>query len=234
MGYTEPNSKGESTPARKGMAMSEFIRARSEAQKEQRMNEIKSAAADLFREKRYHEITLKSISERLGWSHAALYKYVGTKEEILLELCADARAAYMASLLSAYPEGCSYSLDVLAQVWAEQLSSHRDYLAYSDLLFTIIETNVSAERLAEFKRDYYRDQRQLTERFNKNLGIAPRRADQLFNSVLFHAVSVNGWCTENPLVAQAMEIAGLTPCIPDFKEEMRDFITMCLEYYLRP
>ena len=233
MGYTEPNSKGESTPARKGMAMSEFIRARSKAQKEQRMDEIKSAVADLFREKRYHEITLKSISERLGWSHAALYKYVGTKEEIFLELCADTRAAYMASLLSAYPEGCSYSLDVLAQVWAEQLSSHRGYLAYSDLLFTIIEKNVSAERLAEFKRDYYRDQSQLTERFKTNLGIMPHRADQLFNSVLFHAVSVNGWCTENPLVAQAMEIAGLTPCIPDFKEEMRDFITMCLEYYLR-
>ncbi len=213
--------------------MSEFIRARSEAQKEQRMNEIKQAAADLFREKRYHEITLKSISERLGWSHAALYKYVGTKEEIFLELCSDARNAYTSSLLSAYPEGCSYPLDVLARVWAEQLSSHRDYLAYSDLLFTIIETNVSAERLAAFKRDYYRDQRQLADRFDRNLGISANRADQLFCSVLFHAVSINGWCTDNPLVAQAMEIAELDPCVPDFKEEMRDFITMCLEYYRR-
>lgn len=197
------------------------------------MDEIKRAAADLFREKRYHEITLKGISERLGWSHAALYKYVSTKEEIFLELCSDAHADYVSSLLSAYPEGCSYSLDVLAQVWAEQLGSHRDYLAYSDLLFTIIETNVSAERLAAFKRDFYEDQNRLAERFDKNLGIAADRADRLFNAVLFHAVSVNGWCSENPLVAQALEIAGLDPCIPDFKEEMRDFIGMCLEHYRR-
>lgn len=213
--------------------MPDFIRARSSAQKEQRMAEIKQAADELFNEKSYHEITLKGISERLGWSHAALYKYVSTKEDIFLELCADARGEYVSSLLAAYPNGCAYSHEVLAQVWTEQLNSHRDYLAYSDLLFTIIETNVSAERLAEFKRGYYEETDLLSKRFLENLGIEPDRAGQLFNSVLFHAVSINGWCTENPLVAEAMEIAGLEQRVPDFKEEMRDFIEMCLAHYCR-
>lgn len=213
--------------------MPDFIRARSSAQKEQRMAEIKQAADELFHEKSYHEITLKGISERLGWSHAALYKYVGTKEDIFLELCADARGEYVSSLLAAYPSGCSYSHEVLAQVWTEQLNSHRDYLAYSDLLFTIIETNVSAERLAEFKRGYFEETDLLSKRFLENLGIEPDRAGQLFNSVLFHAVSINGWCAENPLVAEAMEIAGLEQRVPDFKEEMRDFIEMCLAHYCR-
>ena len=197
------------------------------------MAEIKQAADELFHEKSYHEITLKGISERLGWSHAALYKYVGTKEDIFLELCADARGEYVSSLLAAYPSGCSYSHEVLAQVWTEQLNSHRDYLAYSDLLFTIIETNVSAERLAEFKRGYFEEIDLLSKRFHENLGIEPDRAGQLFNSVLFHAVSINGWCAENPLVAEAMEIAGLEQRVPDFKEEMRDFIEMCLAHYCR-
>lgn len=213
--------------------MPDFIRARSSAQKEQRMAVIKQAADELFHEKSYHEITLKGISERLGWSHAALYKYVGTKEDIFLELCADARGEYVSSLLAAYPSGCSYSHEVLAQVWTEQLNSHRDYLAYSDLLFTIIETNVSAERLAEFKRGYFEEIDLLSKRFHENLGIEPDRAGQLFNSVLFHAVSINGWCTENPLVAEAMAIAGLEQRVPDFKEEMRDFIEMCLAHYCR-
>lgn len=213
--------------------MPDFIRARSSAQKEQRMAEIKQAADELFHEKSYHEITLKGISERLGWSHAALYKYVSTKEDIFLELCADARGEYVASLLAAYPTGCAYSREVLAQVWTEQLNSHRDYLAYSDLLFTIIETNVSAERLAEFKRGYYEEIDLLSKRFQDNLGIEPDRAGQLFNSVLFHACSINSWCNENPLVAEAMEIAGLEQRVPDFKEEMRDFIEMCLAHYCR-
>lgn len=213
--------------------MPDFIRARSSAQKEQRMAEIKQAADELFHEKSYHEITLKGISERLGWSHAALYKYVSTKEDIFLELCADARGEYVSSLLAAYPNGCAYSHEVLAQVWTEQLNSHRDYLAYSDLLFTIIETNVSAERLAEFKRGYFEETDLLSKRFLENLGIEPDLAGQLFNSVLFHAVSINGWCAENPLVAEAMEIAGLEQRVPDFKEEMRDFIEMCLAHYCR-
>ena len=197
------------------------------------MAEIKQAADELFHEKSYHEITLKGISERLGWSHAALYKYVSTKEDIFLELCADARGEYTASLLAAYPTGCAYSREVLAQVWTEQLNSHRDYLAYSDLLFTIIETNVSAERLAEFKRGYYEEIDLLSKRFQDNLGIESDRAGQLFNSVLFHACSINSWCNENPLVAEAMEIAGLEQRVPDFKEEMRDFIEMCLAHYCR-
>lgn len=211
--------------------MAEFIRARSSAQKEQRMQEIKHAANDLFHERRYHEITLKAIAEKLGWSHAALYKYVTTKEDIFLELCADARADYVASLLAAYPTGCSYSPDVLAEVWTEQLNSHRDYLAYSDLLFSIIETNVSPERLAVFKRAYFSDMGRLIQRFAENGVIDAANADRLFNAVLFHAVSLNGWCSENELVAQAMEIAGLENRTPDFKREMRDFIGMCLHYY---
>lgn len=211
--------------------MAEFIRARSSVQKEQRMQEIKHAANDLFHERRYHEITLKAIAEKLGWSHAALYKYVTTKEDIFLELCADARADYVASLLAAYPTGCSYSPDVLAEVWTEQLNSHRDYLAYSDLLFSIIETNVSPERLAVFKRAYFSDMDRLIQRFAENGVIDAANADRLFNAVLFHAVSLNGWCSENELVAQAMEIAGLENRTPDFKREMRDFIGMCLHYY---
>lgn len=211
--------------------MAEFIRARSSAQKEQRMQEIKHAANDLFHERRYHEITLKAIAEKLGWSHAALYKYVTTKEDIFLELCADARADYVASLLAAYPTGCSYSPDVLAEVWTEQLNSHRDYLAYSDLLFSIIETNVSPERLAVFKRAYFSDMDRLIQRFAENGVIDAANVDRLFNAVLFHAVSLNGWCSENELVAQAMEIAGLENRTPDFKREMRDFIGMCLHYY---
>lgn len=211
--------------------MSEFIRARSDAQKEQRMSEIKRAADELFHERPYHEITLKAISKRLGWSHAALYKYVTTKEDIFLEVCADARRAYNTALLAAYPEGCTYSHAVLAEVWAEQLNSHRDYLAYSELLLSIIERNVTVERLAAFKRAYYDEQAEVSARFCGNLGMDADAAARLFNAVLFHATSINAWNEDNPLVDEALKLAGISRCVPPLKEEMRDFIGMCLEHY---
>lgn len=80
----------------------DFIRARSSEQKNQRMADIKQATAQLYREFPYHEITLTTIAERLGWSRASLYKYVTTKEEIFLELSADARNAYFGDLLTAF------------------------------------------------------------------------------------------------------------------------------------
>ena len=81
----------------------DFIRARSSEQKSQRMADIKRATAQLYRDFPYHEITLTTIAERLGWSRASLYKYVTTKEEIFLELSADARNAYFEDQLSAFP-----------------------------------------------------------------------------------------------------------------------------------
>lgn len=211
--------------------MTDFIRARSDEQKGQRMAEIKQATAELFAEHPYHEITLAAIAEHLGWSRAALYKYVTTKEEIFLELCADAQDAYTADLLAAYPEGSAYSPAVLAEVWTEQLVSHRDYFRYSDLLFTIIETNCTVERLAAFKARYYAGQDALVTRFSHNLSADPERVAQMLFSVWCHAVGASGWCQENPLVIEAIELAGLARRTIDFRTEMRDFTGMCLAHY---
>ena len=211
--------------------MSDFLRARSNEQKEQRMTEIKVACDTLFARLPYHEITLAAIAEELGWSRAALYKYVTTKEEIFLEICGDKYATYKDALLAAYPAGSTYSTAVLAEVWSEQLNTHRDWLRYCDLLFSIVETNVSVERLAAFKARYYSGQDELIDRMAGNLGADPSRVSRMLDAVYYHAVGIAGWCQENPLIKQALDYAGLTPRTTDFRTEMRDFITMCLEYY---
>ena len=211
--------------------MSEFIRARSDEQKEQRLSEIKQAARELFQESSYHEITLAAIAERLGWSRAALYKYVTTKEDIFLELCSDAMASYQNDLLTAYPAGSSFSPVVLAEVWCEQVVSHRDYFRYGDLLMTIIETNCTLERLAAFKARYYAGQDELAARFADNLGCEPHRMAQMLYAVYCHAVGIVGWCHESPRVAKAIELTGLERRAVDFRAEMRDFIGMCLTHY---
>lgn len=211
--------------------MADFVRARSEEQKEQRMTAIKEVTAALFAERPYHEITLATIAERLGWSRGALYKYVSTKEEIFLELCADGNAAYVNGLLTAYPAGSTYGLEVLAEVWLEQICSNRSYFTYGSMLASVIETNVTVERLASFKARYYANQDRLIKRFSENLGIGADRANQLLTAVYYHTVGIDGWCQHNPLVVEAVELAGIQRRVPDFRTEMRDFIRMCLGYY---
>lgn len=211
--------------------MGDFIRARSDEQKEQRMLEIKNATEELFSEHPYHAITLTSVAEKLGCSRAQVYKYVSTKEEIFLELSADKRKEYFDALLSAFPQGCDYPADVFAEVWAGILNAHRDFLRYCDILMSIIETNVSVERLARFKREYYEHLDEVLRMLQTNLGIVRDAAESLYYAVYFQAVGMGTFCWDNPLVEQALELAGIQRMKPDFKKDMKEFIAMCLERY---
>lgn len=211
--------------------MSTFQRARSVEQKEQRLGDIKAAAAELFASRPYHEITLTTIAEKLGWSRANLYKYVTTKEEIFLSLSADLRDEYFAALLAALPAGCGFSNDTIAEVWAGLASAHREYFRYGDLLFSVIETNVSVDKLVEFKRGYYEALPVLRVQLGGVCGIPPEAMEAFLNTIYYHGVGLAGSCLNNPLVKEAVEKLGVTPAPIDFQSAMRDFVVMTLSWY---
>ena len=58
--------------------MVDYIRARSPEHKQERMGAIMAAADELFAERPYHQITMGTIAEHLGWSRSNLYKYAAT------------------------------------------------------------------------------------------------------------------------------------------------------------
>lgn len=208
--------------------MAEFIRARSDEQKAQRLEEIKAAAKRQFAERPYHEITLTTVADELGWSRANLYKYVGTKEEIFLLITGDECKSYFNALLGALPEGCGLDRGTVAEVWGGIANAHRDYFRLGDLLSTIIETNVTVERLAEFKQGYYEQVDAMTDRLPKVLGIAPENVEPLLLAVYYHATGFVSGCWENPLIAKALETIGRPRANVNFRTEMRSFIDMCI------
>lgn len=213
--------------------MSEFIRARSDEQKAQRLAEVKAAARKQFAERPYHEITLTTIADELGWSRANLYKYVSTKEEIFLLLAGDACAEYFDALFAALPEGCGFSAATVAEIWAGIANAHQEYFRLGDLLSTIIETNVTVERLAVFKQGYYRNVDAMAERLPRILDIEPRDVEHLLLAVYYHATGLVSGCWKNPLIAQALEQIGRPRPKIDFRAEMREFIGMCIEHYVK-
>lgn len=208
--------------------MDDFIRARSEEQKEKCMGDIKSAAERLFAEVPYTDINLSRIASELGCSRTKVYQYASTKEEVFMEICADKLDAYFSGLMAAFPEGCGYTDDVVAEVWAGILNAHRDFLRYCDLLFTIIERNVTVERLAEFKRKYYEGLEAVLGALSSSLSITRDEAETLFYDVYYHALGLNGYIDFNPLVDEALEKIGVHVERPDFRTDLRRFIGMCL------
>ena len=213
--------------------MAEFIRARSPEQKGQRLDEIKGAVRRQFAERPYHEITLTTIAEELGWSRANLYKYVTTKEEIFLLLTADECDAYFEALLTALPEGHELSPDDAASAWADVAAAHQEYFRLGDLLTTIVETNVTVERLMDFKRGYYAHVDEMREHLPQVIGIEPEHVEPLLLAVYYHATGLVSSCWSNPLIAEALRRLEIERPETDFRAEMRDFIAMCLERYTR-
>lgn len=206
----------------------DFKRARSVEQKCQRLADIKQVTAQLYREFPYHEITLTTIAERLGWSRASLYKYVTTKEEIFLELSADARKAYFDALLQTFPEGCHLDTAEAAKRWAEAAEANRDWFVYGNILLTIIETNVSLERLKAFKKGYFDHEELVANRLCPALELNRNDFELLLGMVNNQAVGMCGGCGNNPLVTLAMEELGIEHSTPEFLPTMTGFIKMCL------
>jgi len=152
--------------------MSDYIRARSDEHKEERLSQIKEATSELFASCPYSEITLTTIAEKLGWSRANLYKYVTTKEEIFLEISSEKMSTYYTALLSSFPEGNNFTPEVIAEVWAGIVNANQDYMRYVSYLNPVIETNVTVERLAVFKKKYYDLAYNFCSRLAKMLGTA--------------------------------------------------------------
>ena len=209
--------------------MTNFTRARSSEQKEERMEEIKRAAERQFSQRTYQSITLSTIAEELSWSRANLYKYVTSKEEIFLELSADKYSRYLGALKAAFPPGCGYSAQVGAKVWAGILSANTDCLKYSALLSSIIETNVTVERLAVFKKQFHEQVDGFTALLGQNYQLTEDRAYWLFMTVHYHAVGLYGYCNASPLVMEALKLAGVHLEQPDFRMKMEEFIYMNLK-----
>ena len=210
--------------------MSDFIRARSDEHKEERLSQIKELTAEFFASSPYSEITLTTIAEKLGWSRANLYKYVTTKEEIFLEISAEKMSAYYNALLSAFPEGTNFTPDVIAEVWAGIVNANQDYMRYVSYLNPVIETNVTVERLAAFKKKYYEQANNFCLRLSAMLSLSQDSAYKIQLDVLFYASSNAVCCYKNPLVQEALKQINITPPPMDFYKDMKDFIKMRLEW----
>lgn len=205
-----------------------FIRARSDEHKEERLSQIKEATAQLFESAPYAEITLTTIAEKLGWSRANLYKYVTTKEEIFLEITSEKMSNYYGSLVAAFPEGNNFSKELIAEVWAGILNAHQDYMRYLSYLNPVIETNVTVERLAAFKKKYYEQAHNFCRRLAAMLSLSQDSAYKIQLDVLFYASSNAVCCYKNPLVQEALKRIDIVPPQMDFYKDMKDFLKMRL------
>ena len=161
-----------------------------------------------FATRPYHEITLTTIAEELGWSRGQPLQ-VRDHQGRRSSSCSHRQTSadtYFDALLAALPEGRERALADVADTWADVASAHQEYFRLGDLLTTIVETNVTVERphglQARLLRARGRAARAPAAGHRHRAGARGNRCCWPSTTTLRGLVSS---CWSNPLIAEALE-----------------------------
>lgn len=207
--------------------MADYIRARTPEQKQERLDAILAAADAVFARQPYHTITMGTIASELGWSRSNLYKYVGTKEEIFLALHSVKNRAWLNDLEDALAGAPLPDID-FAIAWAQVTARHVPFLHCQDLLVTVIEPNVSLERLVQFKRDFVDMAMPICDILMAQCDISREQAIRLYVRLLYEAPPL---CQHFHIAEKAREaerLAGFPSRSGSFADAYADFTAVCL------
>ena len=207
--------------------MGDYIRARSEEHKRERMDAIMQAADQLFASRPYHQITMGTIAERLGWSRSNLYKYAATQEEVFLSLHSAKNRAWLEDLAASLAEA-PMPAERFAHTWAQVTERHAGFLRYQEILTSIIESNVTFERLVDFKRAFADMLPPVVDLLQRQCGVDERQARALYLRLLYQAPPLYGHFHCTDLTREALAAAGFPQETGSFVDAYADFVLLCL------
>jgi AcrR family transcriptional regulator len=128
----------------------DWVRARSDEQIEQRINEIMDATARLYKEHRFEDITFAMIAKEADFTRSNLYRYFQTKEDIFLELMKHDILSWRVDIIENFTDG-NLSLGEIAEIIVDLTLKHNRMVKLFTILFTLLEPNSSLEALTAFK-----------------------------------------------------------------------------------
>ena len=134
------------------MTVDTFQRARRPEQKQQREDAILSAARELALRDGVRNVSLADIAARVGIHKSALLRYFETREQIFLELTAEAWRDWVDALHARLDAAAAGSAGLVADVFARSFSDRPllcDLIAHTPLN---LERNVSPVAVRRYKQ----------------------------------------------------------------------------------
>lgn len=134
--------------------MTDFKRARSNEQREQRRQDILNAAKALFQEAEFKDIKIADVAHQAGVSKGSVFVYFGSKEELFINLTIQEFGAWsdtFTALLPVEPMDTEALLTLLEKSFLANSTLIR-LLAISN---TILEQNISFEQAVSYKAYFH-------------------------------------------------------------------------------
>lgn len=210
----------------------DFKRARSNTQVQSRMDEIVSAAGEIYDESGYENITFTAIGEITNFTRPTIYKYFSTKEEILLKLLSTDLDIWSKNLLSSFKLNTIYNVKQISKIWTKSYSTQPRLLELYSILFTKIEKNVSLEALADFKVSLFNSLNPIYELLSQLYPNADQsRINYFLASQLSVVLGLFPMCNLSQIQREAIKLAKADFEFLDFEEALEK-ATFQLLYFL--
>ncbi|MBD1373537.1 TetR/AcrR family transcriptional regulator [Hazenella sp. IB182357] len=164
-----------------------FSRARTNEQKQKRIEEVMCATARLYDTVPYEEITFAAIAKEAGFARSNLYIYFTSKEEILLEILVSDLSSWYQNVEASFHVRRSYALEEVMEVWTDALIKNERNLSLLSILFTVLEKNVTVEALTKFKEGLLTVQQKCYQLLQ---GLFPTASDDALQQFLVSAFAL--------------------------------------------
>ncbi|MET3941897.1 MULTISPECIES: TetR/AcrR family transcriptional regulator [Paenibacillus] len=209
----------------------EFNRVRNDEQRKIRIEQIKSAAIKLFDTEEFHKIDLAKIANETTFTRGNLYKYISSKEEIYLLVALDEIKDWMRDIRHTFDSDMTHDISNFSRQWAEVLYRHPRFLKLVSMLFTMIERNVSLDRLVDFKKQYLIT---MIEVNNVIKIIFPawdvKTIDKFIQLQSNYVIGLFPYTSPTPIQKLAMEQSGMNYEAINFVDDFSEFVTFTASY----
>jgi TetR/AcrR family transcriptional regulator len=129
-----------------------FQRARKPEEQQLRRDAILAAAAALFDAEGQHGAGLNAIATKAGFTKSNVYRYFESREEVLMSLFLSELESFVADFETAVAACPVGDIDALATASAHCFLAHPRFCALVAILTSVLEQNVSVEKIIELKR----------------------------------------------------------------------------------
>lgn len=128
-----------------------FLRARNKEQKQERVEEIVAAAAELYSEVGYDKVTFSKIAARLNYTRITLYNYFACKEDIFLLLMEQDLEKMAVDAAAVFTDRCA-DTDTFLNQWVQLMLRHQRLLSLMSIVNTIILKGASDGSHEHYRR----------------------------------------------------------------------------------
>ena len=210
-----------------------YLRARSPEQKEERRRHLLDTAKALLREiPDLHDLGINELARRAEMTKSNVYRYFESSEAVLLGVLVEEFVEWRGELGAALGAGRKRSATIghIARTFAATLAARPLLCRLTSILPSILEHNVSIERMADFKRNLLALRQQTALDFHACLPTIPVAA---FEQFVRHALPllIGLWPLSHPAAVAAQVIAhpDLSSLSYDFQHDLEAALLVLLK-----